>query len=214
MMAFRGRIASVKPQTSKLSSVTIDVSAEAADAHCSLGQVLAFDAQPEKVYLALASQPGRSPYEVLASRDAMDALDWREGADVDLPRPFGSGFPLERADGHDVLLFAVGSALGPMRSVVDAIRDRRSDFGFVRLYAGAHTPAEMPYADRFAAWARDRVDIVASHSRPWVQDRFREDPPPLDDAVAFVCGMDAMMREVETTLRAAGLPRERIHRNW
>ncbi|MGF1509939.1 MAG: hypothetical protein ACFB9M_10605 [Myxococcota bacterium] len=202
----------IQRQTSKLSEVEVEVSPTIAATHRGLGQVLAF---PDRnVYLALASQPGTGPFELLVSQDALDLLGWQVGGQTCLPEPKGAGFSLCQAEGMDVLMFAVGSAMGPMRSVVNAIRNRRADFGWVRLYAGARGPEEMPYRAEFEAWARDRIDVIPSYSRPWVQERFAEDPPVLDDAVAFVCGMESMMQDVQAVLERAGLSRDRILRNW
>jgi NAD(P)H-flavin reductase len=118
------------------------------------------------------------------------------------------------AEGKDVLLFAVGSALAPMRPLVNLIRAKRSDYGRVVLYAGARTADDFPYRKEFDAWKRDRIDIVCSVSKPWVQDMFKADPVPVDDAVAYVCGMKEMMDAVTATLVDAGMPAAKIGRNW
>jgi hypothetical protein len=47
-----------------------------------------------------------------------------------------------------------------------------------------------------------------------VQDLFRRDPVPVNNAVAFVSGMKPMIEGVTETLAQHGLPRDRIRLNW
>ncbi|MEM1022604.1 MAG: hypothetical protein AAGD10_07265 [Myxococcota bacterium] len=184
--------------------------------HREVGQVLKMDrvGGGDPVYLALASQPGDEHFETLVSPDAVDALRLREGQVATVRDIIGRGFPVGEALGKDVLLFGVGSALGPIRAAVEAIRRRRSEFGWVRLYAGVRSGEVFPFERDFETWTRDRIDILACHSRPWVQERFLEDVPDLEDAIAFVCGMESMMEGVTQALTEQGLPQDRVHRNY
>jgi len=108
----------------------------------------------------------------------------------------------------------VGSGLAPLRPVVRELCRHRADYGWIRLYAGARAPDAFPFSREYREWAHERIDIHRAVSRPYVQELFRDDPPELSDAVAFVCGMDEMMHEVTRTLTDAGLEPARIHRNW
>lgn len=210
-MSASGRVTTVRPQNDRCAAVIIDVPDALARTHTRLGQVLVFGG---KTYLALTSQPGEGPFEVLASQDALAAAGLQVGTEVQVPAPVGRGFPLERAEGRDVLLFAVGTAMGPIRSLVEAIRRRRAEYGYVRLFAGAREGQPLPYADQLDAWSRDRIDVTLSASKPWVQHRFEADPPDLRNAVAFVAGMDAMVTDVKAALARAGVSDDRVLMNW
>ncbi|HSK51840.1 MAG TPA: 4Fe-4S dicluster domain-containing protein, partial [Clostridia bacterium] len=59
------------------------------------------------------------------------------GAELGLRGPLGTGWPLERAVGRDVVIVTGGIGLAPLRPLVDAIRAQRDRFGTVRLYYGA-----------------------------------------------------------------------------
>jgi sulfhydrogenase subunit gamma (sulfur reductase) len=207
-------------ETPRLIGVSLDVPPELARAHLHPGQVVrAHDAHGEHLHLALASVPPstdepRPRFELLVGQQAASRLELVAGARLRLEGPAGPGFPLARARGQDLLLFAVGSGLAPLRPVIELVRRARSDFGQVTLYVGAHTREELPYARHFDAWDRDRIDVITSVSRPWVQERFADDPPPVGSAYAFVAGMQAMIDGVTDALAAAGMPRERVLRNW
>jgi len=210
------RATQVQDETPRTQLVTWSVPPPLADQHHEVGQVLQLERVDggDPVFLAIASQPGSADFETLVSPDAVEALDLEAGRRAAAVGVVGHGFPMGEALGRDVLLFGVGSALGPIRAAVEAIRQRRSEFGFVRLYAGIRQGEVFPFERDFEAWVRDRIDVVPSHSRPWVQDRFLEDVPELDDAIAFVCGMEPMMEAVTTALEQQGLPRTKIHRNY
>jgi NAD(P)H-flavin reductase len=202
-------------ETPGLSGARLRVPAEVAAAHRRPGQILVVHpGDGEPVFLALASPPGDAELEVLVGPAAAARLELREGSELAVSGPSGPGFPLEEARGRDLLLFAVGSALAPLRPVVELVRRARSDFGQVTLHVGAHTAADLPYARSYPAWDRDRIDVVTSLSRPWVQERFALDPQPVEDAVAFCAGMPAMMDAVTDVLVRSGMPAGRIFRNW
>jgi NAD(P)H-flavin reductase len=214
-MTAPGRIDRISQETPNHVAVRLKVGPELSAAYTAPGQVLRFSREDDDpVYLALCSDPGESPLELLLGRDAMEALGWREGDVVELDPPIGTGYPVETARGRDVLLFGVGSGLAPLRPVVRMLCRHRADYGWIRLYVGARAPDGFPFASEFAEWSRDRVDIHRAISKPYVQHLFADDPPDLSDAVAFVCGMDAMMADVSRVLTDAGLDPKDIHRNW
>jgi NAD(P)H-flavin reductase len=203
-------------ETPKLTGVVLEVAEDVAKQYTRPGQIVVLRPNDtDKVYLAIASSPGEAAaIELLMGSAAVDKVKPSEGASVALDPPNGKGFPFEMAAGKDVLLFAVGSALAPIRPLVQMIRGQRSNYGRVVLYAGAHSADDFPYQKEFYAWKRDRIDIVQSISKPWVQEMFTSDPVPVDDAVAYVCGMKEMMEATTAALVAAGMPAAKIGRNW
>lgn len=213
-----GVVRRIFPQTPRLTSVILEVSASVAAQYTVPGQVLACHtkaADSKPVYLALASSPGEArAFEVLLGEGAVAQLDMTEGATWKFDGPFGKGYPVDAAKGKDVLLFAVGSALAPLRPVIETIRRQRDAYGAVTLFVGAHTEADFPFEDDIKSWAADGITVRRALSKPWVQDIFRTDPPALDNAFAFVCGMPAMMDGVIAALTEAGLPADNIGKNW
>lgn len=214
-MTAPGRIDRISQETPNHVSVRIQVSPQYAVTYTAPGQVLQFPRPGEEpVYLALCSDPGETPIELLLGADAMDALGWTEGQTVQLEPPIGKGFPVETAHGRDVLLFGVGSGLAPLRPVIRLLCRHRADYGWIRLYAGARAHDGFPFASEYREWAHDRVDIHRAISKPYVQELFTSDPPDLSDSVAFVCGMDEMIADVTRVLTQAGMDPSAIHRNW
>jgi NAD(P)H-flavin reductase len=141
-------------------------------------------------------------------------------------RPLREGLPVGEAEGEDVLLFAAGSAIAPIRSLVQHLIGHRERFGRVTLFYGQRHGAEFAYLGEHMAWERRGVRIVLCPSaaddawqglRGRVQEVARSlafGGCPPGEAVAFVSGMTAMVEDVRRTLAQAGIPPERVHANF
>jgi sulfhydrogenase subunit gamma (sulfur reductase) len=177
-------------------------------------------------FFALANAPGEAELQLLVKRgaampDRVAALG--VGDELELFAPSGAGFPLETHRGQDLLLFAAGSGIAPIRSVIRQLLAQRTAFGRVRLYYGHRRADDFAYLAEHGAWLQGGVDIVQVTSatdaswpgaRGWVQDVLRRDPPHLAAAVAYLAGMTPMIEGVTRTLEELGLERERIFLNY
>lgn len=202
-------------ETPRLKGLEIEVPEEIAKKYERPGQVVVLRPNAsDQVYMALASSPGDETLELLVGPGGIEKLQPKVGQQIALDPPMGKGFPLEMASGRDVLLFAVGSALAPVRPLIQALRKNRGDYGRVVLYVGARSEDDFPYQHEYDAWKRDRIDIVRAISKPWVQHLFEKDPGDVNDAVAFVCGMKEMVQDVTNVLVKAGISADRIGKNW
>jgi NAD(P)H-flavin reductase len=176
---------------------------------------------------ALASAPGTSGrWELLvkAGSPLTNALVHLPlGERVEVSRPEGRGFPLEQARGKDLLLFATGSGISPIRSVIESIRLERAAYGRVTLYFGARTPAAFAYSRDFEAWERADIRVVRTVSQPgasgwqgltgYVQAHLAEEPLA-PGTQAFICGQREMAQGVMAALKARGLPPSAISQNF
>ena len=203
-------------ETPRLKGVLLEVEEAVARQYQRPGQIVVVHPNAtEQVYLAISSPPGEARgLELLVGPQAAAKLALAEGVTLELDPPTGRGFPVELAQGQDVLLFAVGSALAPMRPRVESIRRARAQYGRVTLFMGAHSEEDFPYAREYEDWHRDQIEVVRAISRPWVQELFRARAVSVENAVAFVAGMKGMMEGVTEALIAAGMPKERIGKNW
>lgn len=126
------------------------------------------------------------------------------GEVVGVRGPFGRGWDLGGARGHDALVMAGGLGLAPLRPVVEHVLERRADFGRVAILIGARNPAELPFTDDISRWA-DRGDVAVAVTVDAATPGWQGDVGvvttlvpgiDLDPATtrAFVCGPEVMMR--------------------
>ncbi|MGW2033876.1 FAD/NAD(P)-binding protein [Streptomyces sp. NPDC001811] len=142
----------------------------------------------------------------------------RPGDGVGLSGPYGTGWDLEAAAGHDVLVVAGGIGLAPLRPVVHEVLDRPAGYGRPAVLIGTRTPADLVYRDEVESWcARARVEVTVDRPGPgWrgsvgvvttLLDRLDLRP---DRTCALVCGPEVMMRHTARDLVARGLAPHRI----
>jgi NAD(P)H-flavin reductase len=142
------------------------------------------------------------------------------GAEIGLRGPLGTGWPLERAVGRDVVIVTGGIGLAPLRPLIDAIRDQRDRFGTVRLFYGARTPGDMLYRTELERWAAstdlevaltvDRADDSWTGPVGVVTHLFDRATWDGSRAVACVCGPERMMQATADSLEERGLSRDRV----
>ncbi len=133
--------------------------------------------------------------------------------------PFGVGWDVEAALGHDLVIVAGGIGLAPLRPVLRRVVADREAFGNVALLVGARSPESLLYPEELAA-ARDhdvQVEITVDHAPSgWTGDvgivtvlvaRAEVDPSV---ARAMVCGPELMMRRTVSALLERGIAADAI----
>ena len=90
---------------------------------------------------------------------------------VGIRGPYGTGYPIEKLMGKDILIIAGGIGLVPLRSLINYVLDNRSDFGRLIILYGAKTPDELLFKAEIAEWtAREDVEFhvtVAEGDESW-----------------------------------------------
>jgi anaerobic sulfite reductase subunit B len=140
------------------------------------------------------------------------------GSVLGLRGPLGNSWPVEAAEGGDVVVVAGGIGLAPLRPVVLHALARRSRFGTVTVLYGARTPGDLLYTDELAAWGSDlEVDVTVDAADTSWTGKVGVVPKLLEQAEfspeaasAFVVGPEIMMHFTVEALRERGVPDERI----
>ncbi len=149
---------------------------------------------------------------------AMCAL--RRGASLGVRGPFGNGWPLDQARGHDVVVVAGGLGLAPLRPAIYHLLGNRDRYGRVAILYGARSPDELLYRRELERW-RARLDlevrVIVDRAGPgWagpvgvVPSLLARADVAAASAVAMVCGPEVMMRFTVRELERLGLTPERI----
>lgn len=128
----------------------------------------------------------------------------KPGDVVGVRGPFGNGWPVLEAQGHDVLLAAGGLGMAPLRPALCQILSHRDAYGRVALLYGARSPSDLLFLKELEAW-RGRLDVdiqvtVDSASKGWhgnvgvVTTLIARLQFEAEKAVAMICGPEVMMR--------------------
>lgn len=121
---------------------------------------------------------GEAPFSICSSPTSSKGLElsikkmglltgeihrYRVGDAVCLRGPYGNGFPLEQLYGHDLLFVGGGIGLAPLRSLIQYVLAKRSEFGRLTLLYGARTPEDIVFEDDLTAWSKEKeVEVVTT----------------------------------------------------
>ncbi len=168
------------------------------------------------------SDPQRIVHTVRAVGAVTSALTKRRRGDIlGLRGPFGSCWPLESAQGRNVLIIAGGIGLAPLRPAIHQILRFRQNYQRFWLLYGARTPQDLLYVSDLAKWS-GRLDTnvlvtVDVGDEQWrgnvgvvtrLLHQVEFDP---ENTVVMICGPEIMMRFAVREVRDRGVPEEAIY---
>ena len=186
------------------------------------GQYQLLGVAGEQAYFAIASAVAKPRFEYfIRTRGGVSRAlsELRPGDSVAMSEPLGNGFPLSAARGRTLLLVGSGTGVASLRSAVLSLLEERAAYGRVVLLAGTTSERHLGYCKEFREWERAGIEVMLTLSSPspsWTGRRglVQDHLPALDgEAVAFLCGHDAMIASVEGALTAMGVPRDRVFTN-
>jgi len=143
------------------------------------------------------------------------------GTAVGIRGPYGTGWPLDRALGKDVVLVAGGLGLPPLRPLLYELLRHRDRVARIEVIYGARTPKDLVYYDEIQRW-RARSDLrfqttVDAAGRDWYGDvglvtaRLPDLRVDAANTVAFLCGPEVMMKFTAQGLEARGVPMTSVY---
>jgi NAD(P)H-flavin reductase len=223
-------IAAMRVETPELTHVRLEgAPPEFLNAHNVAGQYVQVFVEDQKLgFYAIACQPGTGGIDLLvkAGNPISDYVIARKpGETVDVSVPSGKGFPLDaaRAPGKDLFLVGMGSAMAPLRAVVQAVLAAPDQFGRIRFFYGARAPEWVPYRTETEGWGAAGVQFRLAQSclddkgalvGECVQDALATENPAQPGSVAFICGTRPMVEESTRALGRLGIPPERVFQNF
>lgn len=203
------------------------------------------DENTKAAFLAISCAPNVQGVFEFLIKDS-DSTSWVSeleiGDPVEMSPVMGKGFPIspnldlrgypaiaEDSVPYDLLLFATGSGIAPIRASIESflnglnLAQRRT----VKLYYGTQFPQRMAFTDRFALWREDGVEVIPVMSQPelsadlwqgrtgYVQDALAEDGVEAPQQTgALLCGHRGMTEDVAKVLAEAGVDEKRILMNF
>lgn len=150
---------------------------------------------------------------------AMKAL--KVGDTIGVRGPLGKSWPVNKAEGKDVILVTGGIGLAPLRPVIYHILANRDRFGKLVLLNGIRTPNDMIYRQELRQW-RSRLDMEVHVTVDRAIGAWRGNvgvvtsligKAPFDHlkCIAMVCGPEIMMRFTILELEKRGVDNKKIY---
>ena len=175
--------------------------------------------------ISISSDPGcpdALQHTVRSVGDVTSVLSrLKEGDVVGLRGPFGRPWPMQEAEGQDLLVVAGGIGLASLRPVLEQAFRERDRYGRITLLYGAKTPHDLVFTADFDRWrAQPDAQILLAVDRtvdePWphavgvVPVLFEKVDLAPARTVAMVCGPEVMMRFVAADLLKRRLAPQRL----
>ena len=178
-----------------------------------------------EVPISISGDPGQ-PDRLVHTTRAVGAVtramrQLKRGGQIGVRGPYGTGWPVEAAQGDDLVLVAGGIGLAPLRSVVYQVLAEREKYGRVVILFGARSAADLLFRRELEKW-RSRFDLdvlvtVDRASADWrgsvgvVTKLIGRAPFDPHNTTALLCGPEIMMRYTVDELLRRGMPAGRIH---
>jgi NAD(P)H-flavin reductase len=197
------------------------------------GEVLAFaPGQFTMVYafgagevpISISGDPARPDRLVhtirIAGATTRSICSVKRGGVLGIRGPYGTAWPVDRAEGGDLVVAAGGIGLAPLRPTLYAALARRDAYRRVVLLYGGRAPQELLYRAELERWRARGIDVhvtVDQANEDWrgpvgvvttLLERADFDPAT---TTALVCGPEVMMRFTAAGLVGSGVPPEQVH---
>lgn len=145
----------------------------------------------------------------------------KRGDVIGVRGPFGTPWPIEQAEGADVVIVAGGIGLAPLRSALYHLLANRDRYEKIVLLYGTRTPNDILYRRELQRWRAQfdlEVHITVDRAMSgWrgnvgvVTSLIPRAPFDPQSAVALVCGPEIMMRFTVLELQRRGVALSNIY---
>jgi NAD(P)H-flavin reductase len=156
----------------------------------------------------------------------------RPGDVLGVRGPYGTAWPLDEAEGSDLLFIAGGIGLAPLRPAIVHFLANHERYGSGVLLCGSRTPGEILFEREVERWAEHSafdvdlsgvraalttyrtVDVAGPSWRGMVGPVPQMIPKArleMRSTVAFICGPEVLIRFAAEALLTRGLPPRAIH---
>ncbi len=176
-----------------------------------------------EVAISISSDPGQPGTLLHTIREAGNVTGalakLKKGATIGVRGPYGSAWPVESAEGKDLIIVGGGIGLAPLRPAIYHVIRHREKYGKVTILSGAREPGDLLYPDEYDAWREHGIEVIVTVDRAdknWrgnvgvVPMMFYKMRPDGRKTVIFTCGPEIMMRFVVYEALARRIPKERI----
>ena len=178
-----------------------------------------------EIAISISSDPSEKKYlnhTIRAVGRVTKALQsLKTGDQIGIRGPYGQGWPLQRAKGHDILIVTGGLGCAPTVSIINYILARRKNYGALTIFQGVKHSDDLIFRKQYALWQKSpntQVHIAADKAGPqwpwsvgYVTDMISSLAFNPKNTVAMMCGPEMMMHAAIDALVNKGLLEEDIY---
>jgi sulfhydrogenase subunit gamma (sulfur reductase) len=134
--------------------------------------------------------------------------------------PYGRGWPLDLAEGRDVMIVTGGLGCAPVVSVINYVMRRRDQFRRLVIMQGVKHSDDLIWRSQYTHWSglpETQVLVAADEGAalwPWhvghVTDLFDRVDLDFSTAVAMMCGPEGMMKVAVEQLNRLGMGEDNL----
>ena len=145
----------------------------------------------------------------------------KEGDEIGIRGPYGKGWPIQEAQGKDVIIVTGGLGCAPTVSVINYILARRELYGALTILQGVKHSDDLIFQKQYALWRQapnTQVHIAADCAGPkwpwaigYVTDMIQSLTLEPDKTITMMCGPEMMMHAAIGALIKKELPEEAIY---
>jgi len=145
----------------------------------------------------------------------------QKGVELGVRGPYGNGYPLDKFKGKEVYIVGGGVGLAPLRSLLFALLNNKSNYKKIIFRYGARIPNDIIYKKQVQQWQEGSdIDIrltVDKADKSWkanegvVTTILDKNDVDIGNAVTIVCGPPIMMKFATFKLVEMGFKDSQIY---
>ena len=176
--------------------------------------------------ISITSSPTNKEYMEFSVKKCGCLSTWRHemdvGQQITVRGPYGNGFPVDtELKGKDLLFIAGGIGLAPLRSVINYVRDKRSDYGSVQIVYGSRSKADLvDYQEIIDEWMKtEGVEVNLTIDNPqddwdghvgFIPNYVKELNPDIRKTI-LMCGPPIMIKFTLNGLKELGFKDTQVY---
>ena len=176
--------------------------------------------------ISITSSPTNKEYMEFSVKKCGCLSTWLHemdvGQQITVRGPYGNGFPVDTdLKGKDLLFIAGGIGLAPLRSVINYVRDKRSDYGSVQIVYGSRSKADLvDYQEIIDEWMKtEGVEVNLTIDNPqddwdghvgFIPNYVKELNPDIRKTI-LMCGPPIMIKFTLNGLKELGFKDTQVY---
>ncbi len=176
--------------------------------------------------ISITSSPTNKEYMEFSVKKCGCLSTWLHemdvGQQITVRGPYGNGFPIDTdLKGRDLLFIAGGIGLAPLRSVINYVRDKRSDYGSVQIVYGSRSKTDLvDYQEIIDEWMKtEGVEVNLTIDNPqddwdghvgFIPNYVKELNPDIRKTI-LMCGPPIMIKFTLNGLKELGFKDTQVY---